>query len=408
MILRQQLPSRLSAERNTVTMVVIALCSAAVCAAQGTVTYTWNALDMLTSATTPEETSSFTYDGDGQRISRSSAGDSVIYIRDLAGNVMAEYDSNGNLIAEYVYLEGSRIAKVAGDGSRRYYHTDVVGTPLVKTDENGNLVWEGENLPFGTEVASNDTEEDDTTKFTGKELDGETGLHYFGARYYDSRVGRFISIDPVSGSQQNTATWNRYVYSQNNPIRYVDPDGREIREKVHQVALGWYGTTAYHTSTVVIPDDQARFKNDSRFLTDADTGQIYVTFGAGPSGGELVSDTNRHADANLANEVESFVINLGGRDENLVIEQLFQLEKNYSRNTELQSIDYDFFPAAAGARRNFFIADDGYNSNSWNRGFLEAAGFTVPRPTRRVPGFDKPVPPSYFAKTPPPTQQKKP
>ncbi len=61
--------------------------------------------------------------------------------------------------------------------------------------------------------------------YTGKERD-ETGLDYFGARYYDSSLGRFLSVDPAGPDPMNPMSWNRYAYCLNNPYKYVDPDGR--------------------------------------------------------------------------------------------------------------------------------------------------------------------------------------
>jgi len=66
-----------------------------------------------------------------------------------------------------------------------------------------------------------------TILFTGKERDGETGLDYFGARYYGSAQGRFTSPDPLlsSGRPWDPQSWNRYSYVLNNPLRYTDPLG---------------------------------------------------------------------------------------------------------------------------------------------------------------------------------------
>jgi RHS repeat-associated protein len=63
-------------------------------------------------------------------------------------------------------------------------------------------------------------------KYTGKEKD-ITGLYYYGARYYDPTIGRFITRDPVKGNIMNPQTLNPYVYCLNNPLKYIDPDGRE-------------------------------------------------------------------------------------------------------------------------------------------------------------------------------------
>ena len=64
-------------------------------------------------------------------------------------------------------------------------------------------------------------------KFTRKERDNETGLDYFGERYYSSTMGRFTTVDPLGGSARiaNPQSMNRYTFVLNNPLRYVDPDG---------------------------------------------------------------------------------------------------------------------------------------------------------------------------------------
>lgn len=71
------------------------------------------------------------------------------------------------------------------------------------------------------------------TGFTGKERDQETGLDYFGARYYSGAQGRFTTPDPLmaSGKASNPQTWNRYAYTLNNPLRFVDPDGLEVPDE---------------------------------------------------------------------------------------------------------------------------------------------------------------------------------
>jgi RHS repeat-associated protein len=190
------------------------------------ITYTWTPLDALESATTPEGMETYTYDGDGLRITKIDGADQILYIRDGSGQIIAEYDEQGHLLAEYVSAMGHRVAKVSASGLRYYYHTDLVGTPLVITDQNGNLSWRGEYLPFGTEFTS--TDPGDHFKFTGKELEDHTGLYYFEARYYDPVIGRFISVDPVGGNVENSQSWNRYGYVEGNPLRYVDPTGMMV------------------------------------------------------------------------------------------------------------------------------------------------------------------------------------
>lgn len=69
-------------------------------------------------------------------------------------------------------------------------------------------------------------------KYNGKEFDAETGLYYYGARYYSPGLGRFTSADPTILSRQrmfDPQQWNMYSYARNNPLKYTDPDGKELQ-----------------------------------------------------------------------------------------------------------------------------------------------------------------------------------
>jgi RHS repeat-associated protein len=195
-----------------------------------TYNYTFHVANQLTNVQTPSGTVSFTYDGDGQRIKKISASGTIVYVRDAGNEVIAEYTGSGVLLAEYVYADGKRLCKVTKDAQnverRVYYHADFLGTPLVETNESGQVLAKAEYHPFGEEAEAGSAT--DPHKFTGKELDSEFGLYYFGARYYDAHLGRFISVDPVGGASSDPQTWNRYAYARNNPLKYVDPDGRTI------------------------------------------------------------------------------------------------------------------------------------------------------------------------------------
>jgi RHS repeat-associated protein len=105
------------------------------------------------------------------------------------------------------------------------------------TDPGGNVVWRADYLPFGEENLTSGTLENDF-RFVGKENDKETGLYYFGARYVEAMIGRFISPDPLGAVDPRTGGINEkvivnpqrvnlYAYGLNNPNRYIDPDGNE-------------------------------------------------------------------------------------------------------------------------------------------------------------------------------------
>ncbi len=117
-----------------------------------------------------------------------------------------------------------------------YYHTDPGGTPLAMTDAGRQVVWQADYMPFGEEDLITGTIENDH-KFVGKEQDPETGLYYFGARYMEPMIGRFMSPDSVGAVDAmtgrinekvllNSQRLNPYAYGLNNPHKYVDQDGK--------------------------------------------------------------------------------------------------------------------------------------------------------------------------------------
>src|SRR6185436_1579192 len=93
-------------------------------------------------------------------------------------------------------------------------------------------------MPFGEEINPNGNRgaalgyggDGIRQKFTEKERDSESSLDYFGARYYNSRIGRFTGVDPVTVTQEtfvNPQRWNGFAYVNNNPLVAVDPNGAD-------------------------------------------------------------------------------------------------------------------------------------------------------------------------------------
>lgn len=97
----------------------------------------------------------------------------------------------------------------------------MLGSPVAKTDINGNLLWRQSFSSFGEAQTLQDT-----IGYTGHVQDDEN-FTYMGARYYDSLTGRFLSIDPAPIQPTLFSSINRYIYANNNPYKYVDPDGRQ-------------------------------------------------------------------------------------------------------------------------------------------------------------------------------------
>jgi RHS repeat-associated protein len=103
-----------------------------------------------------------------------------------------------------------------------YIHTDGLGSPVARTNEQGELISRTRYEPYGA-TAGGATP---GIGFTGHVNDPETGLTYMQQRYYDPLAGRFMSVDPVLTDNNTGASFNRYVYANNSPYNYIDPDGR--------------------------------------------------------------------------------------------------------------------------------------------------------------------------------------
>src|SRR5262249_10687860 len=107
-----------------------------------------------------------------------------------------------------------------------FYHHNLINSSAVVTDANGIEVSRMVYLPFGELAQDNSVGNDVVTdKYTGQESDGETGLYYYNARYYDPMVGRFLSADPIVANAFDGQAFNRYTYTRNNPITSTDPSG---------------------------------------------------------------------------------------------------------------------------------------------------------------------------------------
>jgi RHS repeat-associated protein len=185
-------------------------------------TYTYNYANRLTGV---EKNSAalgeYVYDGEGRRIQVTESSTITTYI--YAG-LDVIYEENANSTATYIYGPTGRLAKrttVSSETDIFYYHTDHLGSTRLVTDGSRNIVTTATYHPFG-DIHSMEGSED--YLFTGKKKD-ETGLHYFGARYFDPEIGRFITRDSLVGRKTTPQTLNRYTYCLNNPLKFIDPDG---------------------------------------------------------------------------------------------------------------------------------------------------------------------------------------
>ncbi len=156
-------------------------------------TYAYDAEERISSVSTTGGTviASYVYDADGRRV-RKIAGSTVDYLYDLSGHEISEISSAGVWNRGEVYAGGQHVATYNG-GATYFTHADWLGTERVRSTVGGGVYSTWTSYPFGE---GSPTPNPGPTHFTGKERDAESGLDYFGARYYGSGMGRFMSPDP--------------------------------------------------------------------------------------------------------------------------------------------------------------------------------------------------------------------
>jgi len=181
--------------------------------------YTWNGEGELKTAGGV----TYTYDGDGQRIEKSSG---TIYWYGKDGEVLNESNLSGTMLEAYVYFNGERIGNHNSSSQYYYYAEDFIGSSRVITTSTGAVCYDADFYPYGGEDIFTNTCSQNY-KFTGKERDAETNNDNFGARYFASAYGRFLSPDPanVGADPTNPQSWNMYGYALNSPLSLVDPSG---------------------------------------------------------------------------------------------------------------------------------------------------------------------------------------
>jgi RHS repeat-associated protein len=172
----------------------------------------------------------YMYDGRGNRVGKVG---SKLYWYGPGGQVLDESDTSGNITDEYVYFGGGRVAHLSQPDSTVYYYAEdhLESSRAMVQDGQTDLCYDADFYPFGGERPYTETCSQNY-KFSGKERDTESGNDYFGARYYASTMGRFMSpdwaSDPTAVPYANFGdpqSLNLYGYTRNNPLRATDPDG---------------------------------------------------------------------------------------------------------------------------------------------------------------------------------------
>ena len=146
--------------------------------------------------------------------------------------IKERFDSLGVVYTGTPQTGGLISSNPATTTSSYFYHPDHLGSSSLITDGTGALTQHIQYVPFGEVFVEERTNSWSTPyKFNGKELDEETGLYYYHARYYDPRLSVWLSVDPLAEKKP----WiSSYVYCRNHPINFIDPDGMDEYETDHR------------------------------------------------------------------------------------------------------------------------------------------------------------------------------
>ena len=158
-------------------------------------------------------------------------GGNILSQYDMGGVLRYQYDDRKAKVFNYLYLNGSLLATRetplgTSNHTVTYQHTDALGSPVAVTNQAGQVIDRTQWEPYGAAIGKPAY---DGIGYTGHAMDGVTGLTYMQQRYYDPGIGRFLSVDPVTADGNTGGNFNRYWYANNNPYRFLDPDGRAAR-----------------------------------------------------------------------------------------------------------------------------------------------------------------------------------
>ena len=246
--------------------------------------YTWNERNLLIKSDDKLNTVIYRYGDDGQRALKftQQSNSETLYFNNFYSVHQVAHEPNhehGLRVSKHIFVGNSRLVTAMthidnhGDTTeqtekRYYYHADHLQSAQFITNAKGEQYEHIEYTPYGELWIEETAPGIDKLpfRFTGKELDEETGLYYYGARYLDPKYSRWLSGDPALGEYipqapvndeakkhndnlpgmggiYNTINLHIYHYAGNNPIKYIDPDGERILDVDNSLFQGSGGDT---------------------------------------------------------------------------------------------------------------------------------------------------------------------
>lgn len=202
----------------------------------GTWLYTWDYENRLKQVTRPDGmTVTYQYDALGRRVQRTpSSGVATNFSYDGA-DVVLDVNSDNSTVT---YLNGpgmdNKLKQTHSASGTLYFSQDHLGSTTALTDASGTVVAQAGYDAFGNSTSSLPTR----YGYAGRELDSDTGLYYYRARWYDSQAGRFLSEDPLGIAGGDV---NFYVYVGNSPVNWTDPLGLKVYKCRRPTRFNFWG-----------------------------------------------------------------------------------------------------------------------------------------------------------------------
>ena len=194
-------------------------------------TFAYDAENHLTSMNSGAVT--IIYDGDGNRVSKTVGGVTTQYLVDdmtPTGYAQVVEELVGGAVARQYTYGLQRISEnqvISNVWTPSFYGYDGGGNVRSLTNTAGAITDEYEYDAYGNAFTKAGSTPN-VYLYRGEQYDSDLGLYYLRARYYNPATGRFMSLDPEDGNPINPATLHKYIYAGSNPIKYVDPTGRDL------------------------------------------------------------------------------------------------------------------------------------------------------------------------------------
>ncbi|MEO0582462.1 MAG: RHS repeat-associated core domain-containing protein [Bacteroidota bacterium] len=242
----------------------------------GLTTFSYDGQDRLLQVTLPSgATVSYTYDPFGNRLTRTdTSGQVVRYFLDGA-NPLMEMNPGGQTLARYTSgLTMDSWLSMRRGGQTYYYHQDALGSVKALTDGGQTVASLYDYAAFGSLKAQTGNVMNPYT-YTGREWDAQAGIYYYRTRYYDAEVGRFVGKDRFRGFIDEPKSRNFYTYTSNNPLSYIDPDGRYffLVPVIKAAAVAFLSSVAINT----VSDIGDQIKNSKSLEDEIDCGSAIVS-----------------------------------------------------------------------------------------------------------------------------------